>query len=574
MKKLISYLKPYSGKMALGLSIKTVGTLMDLAIPYILAYIIDHIIQTGNVKRVLFFGVLMILSSVIAVLFNIMANRMASKVACDCILTIRHDLFEKTMYLSGRQVDSVTVASLESRITSDTYHVHHFIAMMQRMGVRAPILLVGGIIVTFTLEKVLTLVMLCTLPLIFALTVIISKKGVPLYKKTQEKVDAFTRVVREDALGIRVIKALSKTDYEKGRFDKANSEAALAEKKAGFTTAFSNPSMTFLLNTALTAVIVVGAVRVFNGLSGTGAIIAFMSYFTIISNALLSVSRMFIMYSRAAASMARIDEVLSLESELFTDGEIIPIPENAPRSFIEFRDVSFSYGKTKVVDSISFSLKKGETLGIIGPTGSGKSTLVNLLMRFYDTDSGEILIDGVNVKNIPTKLLRHKFGAVFQSDFLFADKISENVRFGRDVSDEKIACALRDAQGTDFVSSYEDGSDHMLEIKGANLSGGQKQRLLIARALAADPEILVLDDSSSALDYKTDAMLRKAIASGLTGSTVITVAQRVSSIMHADLILVLEKGRIIGKGRHSELLESCPLYKEISDSQIGGAIID
>ena len=575
MRRLLTYLAPYKGRMAFGLTIKTIGTLMDLVIPYILAHIIDNVIETGNTPAVIFWGLVMIISSLIAVIFNVCANRMASRVAANCIRAIRHDLFEKTLLLSSRQVDSYTVASLESRLTSDTYNVHHMVGMLQRMGVRAPLLLIGGILVTLTLDPVLTLVLLCTLPFIFFFTYYISIKGLPLFKKSQECVDGFTKVVREDASGIRVIKALSKTEFEKDRFDKANINASKAEKKAGLTTSLINPIMTLLLNTGLALVILVGAHRVYDGNTGAGTIIAFMSYFTIISNALLSVSRMFIMSSKGIASMGRIDEVLSETPELFNGGDESVAPEGKKGShYIEFRDVSFSYGKTNALEDISFALEKGQTLGIIGATGSGKTSLINLLMRFYDVKEGEIILDGKNVKDHPTKKLRQKFGIVFQNDFLFADKISENVKFGRDISDDEVEKALSLAQASEFVSSYDDKSDHELEIKGANLSGGQKQRLLIARALADSPEILILDDSSSALDYKTDSLLRKALANNLTDSTVIIVAQRISSIMHADLILVLDEGRIIGKGTHEELISSCPIYSQISESQMGGMLVE
>ena len=577
MRDLFRYLSPFKKRMALGLSIKTVGTFMDLVIPYILAHIIDRVAPSGNMKTVMLWGLIMIISSVIAVSFNIIANRMASRVACDTILKIRHDLFSKISYLSLKSVDKFTIASLESRLTSDTYNVHHFTGAIQRLGVRAPILLVGGIIVTLSLDPVLTLVMLATLPFIGALTVFISKKGVPLFRKVQEKTDGFTRVVREDASGIRVIKALSKINYEKERFDKANRDAIETEKKAGLTMAIINPLMTLFLNVGLTAVILVGAYRVNGGLTGAGTIIAFMSYFTIISNAIISISRMFAMYSRASASMTRISEVLSEPSEYSPDDEKIKENGHTPDEhapFIEFRNVSFSYGSTSVIKNVSFSLKKGESLGIIGSTGSGKTTIINLLMRFYEPCEGDIFIDGINIKRISPKHLRRRFGVVFQNDFLFADKISENIKFGREVSDDELNKAISLSQAEGFISSYPDGAEHPLDIKGANLSGGQKQRVLIARALASDPEILVLDDSSSALDYKTDALLRRAVEANFSHTTKITIAQRVSSIKHADLILVVENGEILAMGNHNQLMESCPEYAEISNSQMGGMLVD
>lgn len=572
MKYLWGYLKNCRTAICVGTFIKIIGTMMDLLIPYILAHILNDVVERKNVEPLVFWGCMMILCAVLAVLFNVIANRIASLVACDCTREIRHDLFARISYLSSEQTDRLTIASLESRLTSDTYNVNHMIGMVLRLGIRAPILLFGGIVMTMTLDWRLTLVLIFTLPFLFFVVRATSKVGIPLYKKLQEKNDAVTRVVREDASGVRVIKALSKTDYEKKRFDDANCDAIAMEKKAGVTMAKINPIMTFVLNAGMCAVIGAGAFLVTKGKSEAGTIIAFMSYFTIIANALISISRIFVNLSKGTASMARIAEVLSEDYELRVEGETNVSDEFRP--FIEFRNVTFGYGDSVILKNISFTLNRHETLGIIGETGSGKSTILNLLMRFYDADEGEIFLDGQNIKDIPTQKLRSMFGVVFQNDFLFADTISENIRFGRDVTAEAVERAAKDAQAHAFVSARTDGYDEMLAIKGANLSGGQKQRLLIARALAADPDILVLDDSSSALDYKTDALLRAAITADFSHTTTVIVAQRVSSLAHADKILVLSEGRVAALGKHEELLVSSPLYEEISRSQMGGAILD
>ena len=572
MKHLWRRVKACTRPIAVGTLIKVIGTLMDLLIPFILAHILNDVVEGKNLYEILFWGGVMILCSVIAVLFNVLANRMASAVSTEITGDIRHALFERISYLSSRQTDSFTVASLESRLTSDTYNVNQMIGMSLRLGIRAPILLIGGIIMTLVLDPLLTLVVLFTLPFIFFIVRRTSMAGIPLYRELQKKNDEVTRVVREDASGIRVIKALSKLEYEKERFDAANKDAIATEKKAGVTMAKMNPIMTFILNAGMCAVILAGALLVTRGSTEAGTIIAFMSYFTIMANALINVSRIFVNISKGSASMSRIAEVLDAEDELILEGAD-PIPDkSAP--FIEFRKVSFGYNGRPVLKNISFTLEKTQTLGIIGETGSGKSTLLNLLMRFYDPDEGEILIEGVNVRDIPTATLRQKFGVVFQNDFLFADNVKENIRFGRDLSDKAVERAASHAQASEFIEQKEGGYDHMLTIKGANLSGGQKQRTLIARALAADSEILVLDDASSALDYKTDSLLRAAITRGFSHTTVIVVAQRVSSIALADKILLLSGGEIIAEGRHEELLEASPLYKGISDSQMGGAILD
>ena len=573
MKRLFSYLKRSRTAILVGTVIKILGTMMDLFIPYVLAHLLDTVVPTKNVGSIVFWGGAMIVFSILAFLFNVIANRMASLVACDTTRDVRHDLFQKTSYLSSAQTDRLTIASLESRLTSDTYNVNHMIGMSLRLGIRAPILLIGGIVMTTVLDWRLTLVMLLTLPFVYFAVASASKAGVPLYKLLQKKNDEFTRVVREDATGIRVIKALSKVEYEQNRFDAANRDAIEVEKKAGTTMARLNPITTFVLNVGMCAVILAGGFLVTKNLSTSGRIIAFMSYFTIIANALINVSRIFVNISKGAASMARIDEVLSQDYELRVTGDVPLTNRHAP--LIEFRGVSFSYGKHRVLDQISFTLDRHETLGMIGETGSGKSTILNLLMRFYDPDEGEIFIEGVNVKELPTDYLRQKFGVVFQNDFLFADTIKENIRFGREtVDDAAIINAAKNAQAKEFIEGREKSYDDMLAIKGANLSGGQKQRTLIARALAADPEILILDDSSSALDYKTDALLRASLAAHFSKTTTIVVAQRVSSIASADKIIVLSEGKILAIGRHEELLLSCPVYAEISESQMGGAILD
>lgn len=567
MKRIFPYLKPYLWAMSLGLTIKFVGTIMDLLLPWLLSYLIDTVVPTQSIPMVLFYGGVMVICSIVAVVTNIQANRMASRVARDVTRTVRHDLFQKISLLSCRQVDAFTIPSLESRLTSDTYNIHQVVGRMQRLGIRAPILLLGGIVVTLTLEPVLTLVLLAILPVLGFVVYKISQKGIPLYTRLQQAVDKMVLDVRENAGGIRVIKALSKMDYEKEQFSQVNAEVTKRETTAATVMAASNPLMNLFLNLGLTLVIVVGAYRVNSGLTQPGKIIAFLTYFTIILNAMLSITRMFIMYSKGSASAVRIGEVLDTPEDL----TVLPEDKIETPYHITFDNVCFSYNKTQNnLENISFALKKGETLGILGATGCGKSTIINLLIRFYDVDSGEIRINGQNVNSIPFQQLHQKFGIVFQNDVLFADTISENIAFGRALHSSAIEAAARYAQASGFIDQLEDGLEHPLTARGTNLSGGQKQRVLISRALAAQPEILVLDDSSSALDYKTDAQLRQAIGEHFQKTTTIIVAQRISSVMQADHIMVLEEGRILGYGTHSQLMESCASYREIAKSQMGG----
>ncbi len=601
MKEIIArYVRPYFPRMGFGFVIKFIGTVMDLCIPYILAHIIDVVIPKEDRGLVLWWGAGMLVCSVLAVTFNIIANRMASRVASWVTRKLRHDLFEKIMYLSNRSMDAFTKPSLISRMTSDTYEIQQTVARIQRLGVRAPILLIGGIFVTFTLDWAMAMVLVALLPLLGALSVFVSKKGIPIYAKLQETADRMVRAVREDIAGIRVIKALSKTEYEKEKFRRVNAEVVDRERTAGMVMAVMNPSLNIFLNMGLVCVILTGAYRVNAGLSEVGKILAFTTYFTLILNAMMSISKMFSMISRSIASGGRIWKVLdagedmeillseapageeagktaSAEGTLSAEGtakqsesvSAAACPSGKP--MIVFDHVTFSYykGLKPSVENLSFTIRRGETLGIIGEIGSGKSTVINLLMRMYDADEGRILVDGRDVRSYRPEELKAKFGVVFQNDMIFEDTIAENVSLGRELTPEQVQEALLYAQAAEFVKDRSQEAENALNIRGANLSGGQKQRVLIARALAMRPDILILDDSSSALDYKTDARLRQGLREHFADTTLVIIAQRVSSIRHAEHILVLEDGAAIGYGTHEELMESCETYREISRSQMG-----
>lgn len=577
MRIIFKYLRPYYLRMFGGLIIKVSGTLCELGLPYILAYIIDTVIPLNNISKVLLWGVVMLLLAWAGKRLNIMANRFASAVARDTVRTLRHDLYEKITSLSGSQMDYFTVPSLVSRMTSDTYNVHQIICMMQRIGVRAPIIIIGGVILSFKLEPVLTLILVGTLPLIVLVVIVVSKLGIPLFKKAQGYNDKMIKVVRENITGVRVIKALSKGESEQERFEEANAIAIEGERKASSVMAIISPSLNLILNLGLTLVIIVGAFRVNMGLTKIGEIIAFQSYFTIILNAMMMVNRIFVNYSQASASGGRIEEVLNAPEELKIE-EQKDISVEDSKYHIVFNDVSFSYIKKADeekeedynIKNISFKLQKGESLGIIGSTGSGKTTIINLLMRFYDVDKGEIRINGRNIKTIPFAELRNTFGTVFQNDILFQGNIKENIDFYRGINDEKLKEAAENAQAMEFIDKMSNGIEEYTASKGSNFSGGQKQRILLARAIAGDASIIVLDDSSSALDYKTDSLLRGALAKNYQDATKIIIAQRINSVCNLDNIMVLEDGEIKGFGKHEELLLNCQVYKEIYDSQMGG----
>ncbi len=573
MKGILEYIKPYRAFMLLTLFLKFVAAMMDLLIPSLLARIIDDIVPTGQVRLIFLWGGVMLICAVFSVTTNVTANRMAEISAGGMTRRLRHDLFSKVTYLSARQMDEFTVSSAVSRLTSDTYNVNRMLARMQRLGVRGPILLIGGILITMSMEPKLTLVLAMALPFIILIVWIVTKKTIPVYGRQQKVLDEMVRVLQENITGIRVIRALSRTDYEKERYDGVNENLAEIEQRAGRISSASSPLTTLVLNLGLTAVILTGAYLVQKGEAGPGVIIAFLSYFTIILNAMLGITNIFVMCSKGLASMRRIFEIMEAPEEMPVQAAEKEEERGTKReeaALVEFRDVTFSYNKKgDHLSHISFALKKGESLGIIGATGSGKSTIVNLLLRFYDVSGGSIWIDGRRIDTIPYPELRGMFGVVFQNDYLMAASMEENIDFFRGRSREQITEAAGHAQAESFIKEKEGRMDAKVAVRGNNLSGGQKQRIRIARALAAKPRILILDDASSALDYKTDARLRKELHAHFAQTATITIAQRISSIQGADHILVLEDGKSIGYGTHQELLKLCSEYRVIYELQMG-----
>ena len=566
MGKLLKYITPFWGVILFGLAIKFGATYLELQIPKLMQIVLDEKVPAGLEKEIYLFGGLMVVCSIVAMVMSITANRIASKTAGKITKRLRHDLFDKLQRLSPRQMDGVTVPSAVSRLTSDSYNVNNLIVRIQRIGVRAPILLIGGILSMLSMDWVLALILVALLPFIALVVFLVTKKSVPLHRRTHELQDEIVMICQENITGVRVIKALSKTEHEKSRFDSAvknrNEVSLQAQKVSGV----SGPLTTLILNLGLTILVVVGAYRVNSGAVGAGVIVAFLQYFVMILNAAVMVTRIIIMCATAQASANRIAEVMELPEDMACQPEGDK-EEDAPH--IEFRDVTFSYsGKGNNLENLSFSLQKGQTLGILGTTGSGKSTILKLLLRLYDVNDGQILIDGQDIRAISNDVLRSKYGVVFQNDFIKMTTIGENIRYYRDISDDELLSAVADAQAADFVEE-KGGLSGEVDIRGNNLSGGQKQRLLISRALAGKPEILILDDASSALDYKTDAALRRALRQNYKDSTKIIVAQRVSSLRHADLILVMDDGAVIGAGDHESLMNTCEEYQMIANTQMG-----
>ena len=566
MKKILRYLKPYLKQIFVGLSIKSSAPIMELFLPWLLAYVIDKVIPTKNITTVVIFGLLMFISSLLALLGNITANRMAARISSDAIENLRNDSYAKILSFSNRTVDQFTIPSLISRMTSDTYHIYRMFNVIQRIGIRAPILLLGSIVMMLFIDPFLAFVLIALLPVITVVVILISKVSIPFYDRLQSSLDQLIRVVRENITGIRVIKALAKESFEKDKFEKVNRDVSKKEKTAGYIIASLNPLMNLILNLGLVLIVYIGASRVMQGLSKSGSIIAYLSYFSLILNSFLAINRIFLLFSRANASANRIMEILE-------KNDYVELLEQTPvetENHIEFRNVHFSYNQTKNdIDNLSFSIKRNSTFGIIGSTGSGKSTIAQLLLRFYEIDEGQILISGQDIRSYDLNELRRKFGVVFQQDVLFSFSVKENIQFGRNMDLEAITEASELAQARSFIEQLNDRYDERVLRQGANFSGGQKQRMLIARALANHPEIIVLDDASSALDYKTDAELRAAIKEHINATTIL-ITQRVSTVLNADCILVIEDGKMVGLGTHEELAQNCELYKELIQLQLGG----
>ena len=566
MGRLKKYIKPEVLYIIVTLAIKFFATYVELWIPSLMEIMLREETVSAGTKLIWYYGGLMLLCAVGCLVLNITANRMTAFSSGRITRKIRHDLFKKLQTLSARQMDELTIPSAESRLTSDTYNVNVMLTRLQRMGIRAPILLIGGIIMMVRMDWKLSMVMIALLPIITITVLLVTKKSIPMHEKQQTILDKVVRVLQENITGIRVTKALSKTQYERERFEQVNKDLADMSQRAGMVTSITGPVNSAVLNLGLTAVVLFGAFRVNSGGIHGSVIVASLQYFIMILNATMVTTRIFVLWGKGEASAKRVADVLELPEDLAVQPAVAP---EADPAHIEFRDVRFSYtGVESNLENLSFRLEHGQTLGILGSTGSGKSTILNLLMRLYDVDSGSILLDGQDIKTIPTEQLRRKFGVVFQNDFITEGTIGHNIRFFRDISQEEVEQAAHCAQA-DFIWEKEGQFEGEVVVRGNNLSGGQKQRLLIARALAAKPEILVLDDASSALDYQTDANLRRALRENYRDTTTVLVTQRVSSLQHADLILVMDDGQVIGAGDHETLMETCEEYRMIAQTQMG-----
>ena len=569
MLKLFKYLKPYTVPITVVLGMVLLYSLSELYLPTLLANIVDKGIARGDVSHILRVGGLMLLVALGGAACTVIGSYFSARVGMGYGRDLRRLVFTHVEGFSLHEFDKVGTPSLITRTTNDITQVQNFAMVVMRMMIMAPIMAIGGIIMALQVEARLTWVLGVAIPIIAALIILIASRGIPLFRAIQAKIDRINLVMREGLTGVRVVRAFDRIDHERERFDEANRDLTAASIKVNKIMALLFPLMMLVMNLTTVAIIWFGARRIDMGEMQVGSLMAFLQYATQILFAVLMVSFLFVMLPRAAASATRIHEVLEIDPEIRDRAQTRAAEDE--RGFIEFRNVTFSYpgAEEPAIRGISFSAGPGEVTAIIGGTGSGKSTIVNLIPRFYDVDSGSILVDGVDIREMEQESLRTKLGFVPQRAVLFNETIATNIRYGREgASDEEVARAAETAQAKGFILEMQDGFQSVVAQGGANLSGGQKQRLSIARALVRKPEIYVFDDTFSALDFRTDANLRAALRRETADATVIIVAQRVNTIMDADRIIVLEDGAVVGQGTHRELVRTCEVYREIVSSQL------
>lgn len=569
MLKLFAYLKPYRASIAIVLALIFLQSLSDLYLPTLMADIVDIGVVQGDTPYILRIGGFMLLVAAAGTVCSVAASYYSSKVAAGFGQRLRGSVFEHVENFSLQEFDRIGTASLITRTTNDITQVQQVLTMMLRMMVSAPMLCIGGIVMAVSQDAKLSLVLIVIIPVLVGAIFFIASKGIPLFKAMQTKLDKLNLVLREGLTGIRVIRAFNRAGHEKRRFNEANLDLTGTGLKVNRIMGTMMPVMMLTMNFATIAIIWFGSFRIDSGDMQVGSLMAFLQYAMQIMFSLMMVSMMFVMIPRASVSAARIREVLDMvptlnDPEQAKDGGTL-------KGYVEFQEVSFSYpgAEKPAIEGITFTAGPGEVTAIIGGTGAGKSTLISLIPRFYDAAEGRVLVDGTDVREMTQEALRAKIGFVPQKAVLFSGTIRDNIRYGKeDATEEEIRHAADIAQSTEFISVMKDGFDSVIAQGGSNVSGGQKQRLSIARALVRRPDIYVFDDSFSALDFKTDAKLRAALREETGEATVIIVAQRVSTVIDADRIVVLDEGRIAGIGRHRELLDTCKVYREIVSSQL------
>jgi ATP-binding cassette subfamily B multidrug efflux pump len=569
MIQLFRFLKPYRLSLALVCVLVFLQSLANLYLPTLMADIVDNGIVKGDTSYIIRIGGLMLLVTIAGTACAIAASFFSSRIAIGFGRILRAKIFKHVENFSLHEFDTIGTASLITRTTNDTTQVQQVLVIILMMMISAPLMAIGGIILALAQDVALSWVLVVAIPILLVAILIILGNAIPLFQLVQKKIDKINLIVDEGLSGVRVIRAFDRIEHEEKRFDRANLDLTDTTIKVNRIVAALMPTMMLVLNLSSVAILWFGSIRVNDGDMQIGALIAFLQYAMQILFAFLMLSMMFIMLPRAQASATRINEVLAMKPDI-KDAEKVTQP-GEQRGYVEFRDVTFSYpgAEEPALSHISFNAYPGEVTAIIGGTGAGKSTLVSLLPRFYDVDSGQVLIDGVDVRDMAQQELRAKIGFVPQKAVLFSGTITENIRYGKeDATEEEVKKAADIAQATEFIAEMPNRFDSHISQGGTNVSGGQKQRLSIARALVRRPEIYVFDDSFSALDFKTDAKLRAALKKEITDATVFIVAQRVSTVMDADQIIVLHEGRIAGIGTHRELMNSSEVYREIVSSQL------
>jgi ATP-binding cassette, subfamily B, multidrug efflux pump len=569
MIKILKHLKPFSMVVAIIIVLVFIQALADLYLPTLLADIVDVGIVHGDTNYILRIGGFMLLVTAGSAACAIFASFLSSRTATGFGRDVRTKIFSQVTGFSLHEFDKLGTATLITRTTNDVNQVQQVLIMILRMMIYAPLIAVGGVIMAVSKDATLSLVLVVVIPVLVASIFLIASRGIPLFKMLQKRLDRVNLVLRENLTGIRVIRAFNRLSFEETRFHGANKDLTDTAIKVNRIMGFLFPAMMLIMNFTSIAIIWFGAIRIDKGDMQVGSLIAFLQYAMQIMFSVLMLSMLFVMVPRAQASAVRINEVLDMQAEINDPAQ--PRHARDERGVVEFRDVTFSYpgAEQPAISNISFIARPGEVVAIIGGTGSGKSTLVNLLPRFYDVDSGAVLVDGVDVREMTQEELRAKIGFVPQQAVLFSGTISENIKYGKeDATEEEVESAASTAQATEFISAMKEGFGSVISQGGTNVSGGQKQRLSIARALVRKPEIYLFDDSFSALDFKTDAKLRMALRKTTHDSTMILVAQRVSTVLDADKIIVLDDGKIAGMGKHKELLKSNEVYREIVASQL------
>ncbi|GEO24794.1 multidrug ABC transporter ATP-binding protein [Alicyclobacillus acidoterrestris] len=569
MKALLKGLRPYRVSVACIVFLIFLQCLSTVYLPHQMSDIVDIGIVRGDVPYILRVGGLMLGVSVAAAACSITAGFLSSRVAASFGRVLRSKVFRHVENFTLHEFDQIGTASLITRTTNDIAQVQQLVNMMLRLMIRAPLTAIGGIMMAFYTDAVLAIVVVVVMPILGLVIYLVYSRGITMFRAMQKKMDKLNRVVRENLTGIRVIRSFNRIQYEQERFHQANFDLTNTATKVNQTMASLSPAMMIILNFSTIAIVWFGGIRIDHGDMQIGSLMAFIQYVTQILFSIMMVSMMFFVIPRATASAARINEVLHMVPEI--QEPLQPVQPNGEKGAIAFEDVTFSYpgAEHPAIEHISFQAKPGQITAIIGGTGSGKSTLVSLIPRFYDVDAGRILVDGVDIRDMSQQDLRQKIGFVPQRAVLFSGTVADNLRYGKeDATDEEIRYAADIAQATSFILEMEGGFEARLDQGGMNVSGGQKQRLSIARALVRRPEIYVFDDSFSALDFKTEAKLQVALRQELQEATVIVVAQRVSTVMDADQIIVLDAGQVVGIGRHRELLETCQVYQEIVSSQL------